>query len=229
MDQRSDQQLLREYAARSSEEAFTELVKRHTSLVYGTAWRKLGDAAQAEEITQAVFVILARKAIFLCHRENLGAWLHKTALLESRHNLRTELRRRRREEIAMEMHNPSNEAPLAQELDEALLELSDKDRQPLLLRFFEALSLRDVGARLGVAEDAAQKRVAKSVGLLERILRRRGRDVSSAALVAALAGSAEAAPAYLAGSIAKTALATGAGATGIGLAVGKFMALTKAQ
>jgi RNA polymerase sigma factor (sigma-70 family) len=229
MDERSDQQLLREYVGRGSEEAFTTLVKRHTSLVYGTACRKLGDKSEAEEITQAVFVILARKAAFLCHRENLGGWLHQTTLLECRQQIRTDIRRQRREEIAMNMNTLGNESSVALEVDEALLELPEKDRQPLLLRFFESLSLRDVAGRMGIREDAAQKRVAKSLSLLERILRRRGRDIGSAALAVALAESAQAAPLYLAASAAQGALAATGTATAIGLAFGKFMALTKTQ
>src|SRR5687768_18562930 len=119
MDERSDQQLLREYVGRGSEEAFTALVKRHTSLVYGTACRKLGDASAAEEITQAVFVVLARKAAFLCHRGNLSGWLHQTTLLECRQRIRTDLRRQRREETAMKMNEAGNDSPVAQEVDEA--------------------------------------------------------------------------------------------------------------
>lgn len=229
MDERSDQQLLREYVGRGSEEAFTALVKRHTSLVYGTACRKLGDKSAAEEITQAVFVVLARKAAFLCHHENLSGWLHRTTLLECQQRIRADLRRKRREEIAMNVNEPQNDTSIAQEVDEALLELSEKDRQPLLMRFFEALSLRDVAVRLGIREDAAQKRVAKSLGLLERILRRRGRDIGSAALAVALAESAQAAPVYLATSAAQGAVATTGAATAVGLAFGKFMALTKTQ
>src|SRR5438105_3239379 len=145
MNERSDQDLLREYAGRGLEEAFTALVDRHTSLVYGTACRKLGDSSSAEEITQTVFVILARKAAFLCHYANLSGWLHQTTLLECRQRLRTEWRRQRREEIAMNLHKPDEHSHLAQEIDDALLELSEKDRQPLLLRFFESLNLREIG------------------------------------------------------------------------------------
>src|SRR5258706_14435769 len=229
MDERSDQELLREYTGRGSEEAFTALVKRHTSLVYGAACRKLGNASIAEEITQSVFVIFARKAPFLCHRDNLSGWLHQTTLLECRHRLRSELRRQRREETAMQMHEPGNDSSLAHELDDALLELPEKDRQPLLLRFFESLSLREVGQNLGIHEDAAQKRVAKSLGLLERILRRRGRDIGSPALALALAESAKAAPAHLAVSAAQVALTSGGAAASGGVIFAKFMALTKTQ
>jgi RNA polymerase sigma factor (sigma-70 family) len=191
--------------------------------------RKLSDASLAEEIAQSVFIILARKAPFLCHVKNLSGWLHQTTLLECRHRIRTELRRKRREENAMELHQPENHSDLSLEVDDALLELSEKDRQPLLLRFFESLTLRDVGSRLGIREDAAQKRVAKSLGLLESVLRKRGREIGTTALAVALAESTQAAPASLAASVAQGAVASGGSATAIGIAFGKFMALSKTQ
>src|SRR5436309_1265105 len=97
----SDQQLLREYVDGGSERAFQSLVQQHVDLVYSTALRRLGDAGLAEEVTQNVFVALARKAPFLGRDAPLAAWLHKTTLLEARHRLRTELRRKRREETAV--------------------------------------------------------------------------------------------------------------------------------
>lgn len=229
--ERDDQQLLRAYAGQRSEEAFAVLVKRHASLVYGTACRKLGNAGEAEEVTQAVFVALAKKAPFLCHRANLAGWLHQTTLLECRQHLRTELRRRRREQTAMQLNelSPPNEPALAAELDDALLELSEKDRQPLLLRFFENLSLREVSHALSIREDAAQKRVSKSLSLLERILRRRGRDIGGASLIAVLAGSAQSAPTHLILTATQMALAATTSTFALGIAFAKLMALTKTQ
>jgi RNA polymerase sigma factor (sigma-70 family) len=229
MQERSDQQLLRAFVGNRSDEAFGELVKRHASLVYGTARRKLDSEAEAQEVTQAVFIALARKAAFLCHYSNLSGWLHKTSLLECQQHLRTELRRRRREETAMKLQE-QNVCPngLVVELDDALLELSDKDRQPLLLRFFESLSLREVGKALSIHEDAAQKRVAKSLQLLAAILKRRGDDVGPVALATILAGAAQSAPAYLVISATQCATAASSG-TALALLAGKFMALTKTQ
>src|SRR5439155_420908 len=115
----SDQQLLREYLDGGSERAFQSLVQRHVDLVYSTALRRLGDAGLAEEVTQNVFVALARKAPFLSRDVALAAWLHKTTLLEARHRLRGELRRKRREETAIAMstgaalHGVTQTAPAA--------------------------------------------------------------------------------------------------------------------
>lgn len=231
MQERSDQELLRAYATRRCEDSFAELARRHASLVYGAAFRKLGQAEAAEEVSQVVFAALARKAPLLCHHQNLSGWLHQTALLECRQWLRGELRRRRREEVAMSLHeSPAGErSGLLEEIDEALMELPAKDRQPLLLRFFESRSLREVAGALGIKEDAAQKRVAKSLSLLERILRRRGRDVGGAALAAALSEAAVAAPAALAGVVTKGAMAGAVPLTGAAVVFAKFMALTKTQ
>src|SRR2546430_9998558 len=231
----SDQQLLRQYVDGGSERAFQSLVQQHVDLVYSTALRRLGDAGLAEEVTQNVFVALARKAPFLARDGSLAAWLHKTTLLEARHRLRTELRRKRREETAIAMGATMKEddsllKSLSPVLDEALLELREKDRHVVLLRFFESKSLREVGESLGVGEDAAQKRVAKALEQLTRSFRRRGYSVPAAtAIGAALHGATQAAPAGLA-SVAAHGPWHSAGAasfTRLSLLLVKLMSLTK--
>ena len=233
----SDQQLLREYVDGGSERAFQSLVQRHVDLVYSTALRRLGEAGLAEEVTQNVFVALARKAPFLGRDAPLAAWLHKTTLLEARHRLRKELRRKRREETAVALGTTMKEEDsllksLSPVLDEALMELRDKDRHAVLLRFFENKSLREVGETLGVGEDAAQKRVAKALEQLTRWFRRRGYTVSAATAVsAALQSASQAAPVGLASAAAQTALqgASAASLTGLGLLAAKLIGLTKTQ
>src|SRR5438132_5033766 len=233
----SDQQLLRQYVDGGSERAFQSLVQQHVDLVYSTALRRLGDAGLAEEVTQNVFVALARKAPFLGRDAPLAAWLHKPTLLEARHRLRTELRRKRREETAVALGTTMKEEDsllksLSPVLDEALMELREQDRHAVLLRFFENKSLREVGETLGVGEDAAQKRVAKALEQLTHLFRRRGYTVPAATAVsAALQGASQAAPVGLASAAAQTALqgASAASLTGLGLLAAKLMGLTKTQ
>src|SRR5207244_8372808 len=98
-----DRELVTAYAARGSETAFRALVTRHVHLVYATAFRQVGDAGLAEEITQNVFIALARKAPRLAGLETLAGWLHRTAILEAKARIRSELRRDRREEMAAEI------------------------------------------------------------------------------------------------------------------------------
>src|SRR5512135_3050220 len=102
-----DMGLLREYAWGHSEEAFATLVRRHIDLVYSAAMRQVGNHHQAEEITQAVFVILARKARSLGAGTVLPGWLFRTARLTAANYVRAEIRRARREQEAYMQSNPS--------------------------------------------------------------------------------------------------------------------------
>src|SRR5688572_30600394 len=180
-ERRADFELLRAFARTGDQEALADVVRRHLDLVYGTALRKVDDPGAAEEISQNVFSALARKAWQFAPDDSLPAWLHKTALLEAKSWLRGELRRRRREKTAVElgttMKTPDEQPAfhaLVPLLDEALLSLREKDRTALLLRFYESHSLRDVGASLGVGEDAAQKRVQGALEKLSQFFQRRG-------------------------------------------------------
>jgi RNA polymerase sigma factor (sigma-70 family) len=234
---KTDRELLREYVERGSEGAFRSLVERHSDLVFSTAFRGLGNAGTAQEITQNVFVMLARKAAWLRGETSLAAWLHKSALLEVRLWWRGELRRRRREQTAIELGTVMKDQDsllksLAGELDEGLLGLRESDRQALMLRFFEGRSHREIGALLGAREDAVRMRVEKALARLTRFFRRRGYSVPAVATtIAVLGATAKAAPAGLATAAARSALAAagGGGLTGFKLYLAKFMGLTKTQ
>src|SRR6266513_1274883 len=214
-----DRELVTAYAARGSETAFRALVTGHVPLVYATALRQLGDAGLAEEITQNVFIALARKAPRLAGFETLAGWLHRTTILEAKARIRAELRRKRREETAAEITLLQSEGASPLEalvplLDEGLLDLRAGDRLALVLRFLEERSLRDVGAALGVDEDAARKRVSRALDRLAGFFRQRGFAVPTGTGCAALlASTTQAAPAALAASAANAGLAATSGAT----------------
>src|SRR5438094_3514761 len=134
-ERQADFELLRGFVRRADQEAFAAVLRRHFDLVYATALRKVEDTGAAEEIAQNVFSALARKAWQFAPDDSLPAWLHKTALLESKSWLRGELRRRRREQTAAElgttMKTPEDQPAfkaLVPMLDEALLSLREKDR-----------------------------------------------------------------------------------------------------
>ncbi len=240
MGELNDMMLLAEYSRLGSEEAFAGLVTRHVNLVYSVALRHVQVPAHAEEITQAVFVILARKAGSLGHLQILEGWLHETTRLTALGFLRRERRRQLREQQAcMESSlqtQPDTDAwkSFAPLLDEAMAQLNSKDRDALILRFFKDRSVREVAEAMGLKENAAQQRILRAVEKLRSFFSRRGVVVPAAAVTAAItAHSVQAAPGTLAHSVTLFAAAKGtaASASTLTLIKGalKTMAWTKSQ
>jgi RNA polymerase sigma factor (sigma-70 family) len=203
-----DMELLQDYATGHSEEAFAALVSRHVNLVYSAALRSVHNPSHAEEITQAVFVTLARKSRSLRRGTVLSGWLYQTARLTASNFVRTEMRRQHREQqacIQTTMNDPEPESwthigPL---LDDAMAQLSDKDRNAIVLRFFEGKALKEVGEAFGITEDAAKMRVNRALDKLRDFFQQCGITVSVAALAAAISkNSIQAAPAGLSASVA---------------------------
>src|SRR5208283_688288 len=230
MPEMNDIALLRQYAENNSEEAFAELATRHINLVYSVALRSVGNPHAAEEITQAVFIILAKKAQGLSQRTVLSGWLYQTTRLTAANFLRGEIRRQRREQEAYMqslLNEPGPEiwpqiAPL---LDAAMDRLGEKDRNAIVLRFFENRNLREVGLALGASEDAAKLRVNRALEKLRKFFTKRGVTLSVVAIAGAVsANSVQAAPIAL----AKGAAASGSTLTLIKGAL-KLMAWTKTK
>lgn len=209
-----DGQLLRLYLENRAQSAFTELVQRHLKLVYFAALRRVhGDSHLAEEVTQAVFSDLARKAATLKNRPTLTGWLYTSTRYAAAQALRSERRRKNHEQEArtMEELHPSGANDwerLRPVIDEAMDELSEHDREAVLMRFFEDRPLAQIGARLSLSPDAARMRVDRALQKLHRALARRGIISTSTALAAAFAAqSTMAVPADLVGKITAGALA----------------------
>ena len=230
-----DLQLLRDYAVDGSEEAFAEVTKRHLNLVYSAALRQIGNAHLAQEVTQAVFVILARKAASLPVGTVLAGWLFKTTRFAAARAVRTEQRRQRREQEAAQMEPMASttETPwhnIAPFLDEAMAQLNETDRHALLLRFFEQRDLRQVGAALGSTEEAAKKRVTRAVEKLRALFVRRGVTLSAAGLAASLSTNAvQAAPAPLFQAVAAVVAVPGASTTTLSLVQETMKAMLHAK
>lgn len=230
------QQLLADYAKTGSETAFREVVDRFLNLVYSTAIRLVnGDSHLAEDVTQKVFADLAKMAGALSGDVMLGGWLHRHTCFVAGKTIRTERRRRAREQEAMAMnetedHSAANLKALTPVLDEAIDQLGARDRQAILLRYFEQRDLREVGAALGGNEDSARKRVSRALEKLRELLKRRGVSLSAAALGTALGAQAvSAAPQGLAIAVSASALATVAAGGGTALTFLHIMSMTKIQ
>lgn len=235
----NDIDLLREYADRRSESAFSDLVRRHVNLVYSVALRFTGNFQDAQDVTQAVFIILAQKAKRLGQKTILTGWLYETTRFTAMKLLRTKARQQAREQVAY-MQSTLNDAEnesiwkqLAPLLEEGMSRLSEKDRTLLALRFFENKSGAETAKLLGVQEWAAHKRLNRAVEKLQKFFLQRGVSSTTAAIAGAMtANSIQAAPPALAKAATAAALAQSATACGSTFAIIKglqLMAWTNAK
>lgn len=213
-----DMELVREFARSRSEEAFATLVSRHINLVYSVALREVRDAHIAQELTQAVFSLLAQKADSLNPKTILSGWLWRTTRNTASVAMRTQRRRVHREQQAY-MQSQLNESepavwtqiePL---LETAIAQLGAKDHDAVVLRFIEGRSFKEVGVALGTSEAGAKMRVNRALEKLRDFFKRRGLGFSLAILGAALSAySVQGAPIGLAATVTVAAV-KGTGAT----------------
>lgn len=233
-----DAELLRRYAADRSEAAFAEIVQRHLPLVYSVARRQVEpDRHLAEDVAQKVFADLARKAGPLSRHPVLTGWLYRSAQFTAIDLVRSERRRRAREQEAQTMQEIMNSSEgaidgekLRPVLDQAMGELADRDRDAVMLRFYEGRPFAEVGQKLRLTDDAARMRVERALDKLRALLAQRGVTSTTAALTATLASQAAGAPpAGLAAAVTGGVLTTAGAGAGTGAAVAAFMTITKVQ
>jgi RNA polymerase sigma factor (sigma-70 family) len=223
MPDTTDSELIRQFARDHSEAAFAELVRRHINLVYSVARRCTNHATDAEDVTQIVFHIFARKAPGLKTGTVLGGWFYTTTRFAAARFLRGKMRREAREQESTAMQETLGELEhdsdatwrqLVPHLETAMSLLSDGDRTLLVLRFFENKTGAQTASMLGIHEAAAHKRTARALEKLREFFVRRGITLSTAALATALSThSVQAAPNHWIAPIA--AAATGAKMTSI--------------
>ncbi len=165
-----DAQLLQQYVETGCQDAFAQLTSKHIGFVYSAALRHVHDRHVAEEITQAVFIVLARKASTLRHEAVLSSWLLSTTRYAALGHMKMAARRKRHERRAAEMAKTVWEEEADKswpqyegELDSALASLRESDRKAVMLRFYEHKSFDEIAHILGTAEEAARKRVSRAV------------------------------------------------------------------
>jgi len=231
-----DMELVRRYATSRCEEAFASLVSRYVNLVYSVALRQVRDSHLAQEITQTVFIILARKAASLGSNTVLPGWLYRTTRYAAAKALTLRRRRQDREQEAY-MRSQLNDIeagawneiePL---LETAMGQLAEKDQNALVLRFFQGRPFKDISSELGTTEAGAKMRVNRALEKLRSFFAKRGVTCSVAAIAAAISThSVHAAPVELAASATIAAIkgttATTSTLTLIETTL-KFMAWTK--
>src|SRR5262245_2085407 len=216
----TDNQLLECYHRDGSEQAFRELVERRINLVFSAALREAcGNASEAQDLTQAVFVQLARSAGRLLRHPGLSGWLYTCVRHTAANSRRAQGRRRQRENETLTMNQILGSEPvdelwreLRPQLDDLMHELDDEDRTAVVLRFFENRSLKEVGSTLGLTENAARMRVERALEKLRVFLGRRGINSTAGSLAAVLAWAAVlSVPPTLAATVATEAIAAASG------------------
>ena len=237
MNNLTDPQLLRDYTERRSEAAFAELVRRHVDFVHSAALRMVCDAHLAKDVTQGVFIALAQNARQLADRPVLSGWLHRTAQNLAANTVRSDVRRRAREQEAAAMNellsteSDANWENIAPHLDAGLGELDEADRDALLLRYFQRKSAREMAEILGTSEDAAQKRVSRAVERLREFFSKRNVTIGASGLTILISANAvQSAPIGLAATISAAAVLAGTAVhTSTVIAATKTIAMTIIQ
>ncbi len=216
-DPATDTALLRQFVSTGSQAAFGEVVNRNIGLVYRSALGRLqGDRHAAEDVTQQVFMLLSHKARTIPGDAVVAAWLFTTTRHTVSHYLRAQRRRLAREKEAQLMYDldsttlsKADWARLKPELDDMISSLGSRERDAILLRFFQGLSLAEVGRQLGISADAARMRIERGTEKLRASWLKRGVGFSAAAIDAALAREATlAVPPGLASSVTAAALSS---------------------
>lgn len=198
---------------------FRALVDRFAGLVFTSALRRTGNPASAEEITQNVFALLARKAASLRSHPNLSAWIFRTTQLECAKTMRSEMRHQRKLD-ALASESPTTTADdsaawreALPALDASLDQLAEKDRALVIQRFFERKRFAEIAGSTGKSEAACKMQLKRALEKLAVLLRSRGIALSVPVIATGLSAEfAKAAP-LATQTLATKALAASSGIT----------------
>ena len=183
----TDHHLLSHFLANRDEAAFSALLKRHGPMVFGVSRGVLSSPQDAEDVVQATFLLLARKAATIRRCASVGCWLHGVARRLSLQLKRKEMARLKRETGVSALRSkaaslPVNAHELQEVLDDALQELPEKYRAALILCYLEGQTQEQAAVQLGCPLGTVRSRLAGGRKLLQTRLTRRGFTLSAAGL-----------------------------------------------
>lgn len=210
MEHAPDSICLQHWIRSGDADAFNELAKRYSGIVFGTCLRITGNRSEAEDATQECFETLAR--VSEVPRSPMGAWLHRVATNRALNHTRANKRRSMRESRYANDTSPQVEAQwndIHALLDEAIAELPEELSAPIVAHFLEGKSYTSVATSLGMSRQLVTYRVKKGIRLLRTALKKRGVAISSSSLMAMMTaqiGLTPTASASTLAALAKTAL-----------------------
>ena len=173
----TDGQLASAFAQGGANEPFEELVRRHGEMVYRTCRRVMGNHANAEDATQMTFTALAASAGELADYRSLGGWLYSTAWHVSRHLMRSDEARGRRESKAIrpgptDMNGEPDDAAL-QELYRALEMLPPEYRDAIVLHHLQGMTIEEVAGVLAANSGTIASRLSRGRAMIRERLSKR--------------------------------------------------------
>jgi RNA polymerase sigma factor (sigma-70 family) len=193
LESATDPQLIKNYLSGNAG-AFSELVRRHVGLVYSAALRQTRNVQTAEDVTQAVFLLLSQRARHFGSGVVVAAWLYRAAHFAAKDAIKKQRRRQFHESKAAMRADATGENTADDQfwpeveslLDDAMLSLRQRDRTAILLRYFEGQSIREVSNALGSTEAATGQRLARALDRLRRYFAVHGAPVPLAGLAATI-------------------------------------------
>lgn len=209
----ADLDLLKRYAAGGDPDAFGEIVRRYTAMVYHTCYRVLHDKALAEDASQDTFYRLMQAPASV--NRSVGAWLHRTATRRSLDVLRSDTARSRRERIYSRDYyngraNPPSWSVLSPKIDEALAQLPEPTRSLLVDHFLGGKTQRQLAQETHTSTATVSRRIKQGLQELRQHLKTSGLVVAGAALIEMLnSQTALAAPPQVVAELGKMAMISG--------------------
>ncbi|MHC5079799.1 MAG: RNA polymerase sigma factor, partial [Planctomycetota bacterium] len=176
----SDEALAEDFAESRDPKAYEEIVHRYAKYAFNVAFGILHDEALAEDATQNAFLSLLKSAPSGKPILSLRAWIGRAAFTSALNILRTEERRRKREEKAsmekpvMEDDLPGEDAKTVNALKKMVRELPWKLRAPVVLKYFQKTPQADIAQIMGCSPGTVTKRLSKALGLLRARLAQAG-------------------------------------------------------